>query len=152
MKLTVADYISQLTGGQMQETAIESTAAKVQQPAILKTAIQTVLDALDTGHIARYEITIKMKKGDPVKFHLDTNLINVPMAEAERLDNKLLDKEPAYPVNLYMVIEGEDVNKSNLRIDELANETDLEGAVDPLVAKVQSWLAEHLAVVAEARA
>ena len=152
MKLTVADYISQLTGDQVQVTTTESTAAKVQQPAVLKKAIQTVIDALDAGHIARYEITVKMRKGDPVNFHLDTNLINVPMAEAERLDNKLLDQEPTYPVNLYMVMESDDLNKSHLRIDELANETDLDGAIQPLVERAQTWVAEHLATVAEARA
>ena len=74
------------------------------------------------------------------------------MAEAERLDRKLLDKEITYPVNLYMVMESEDVNKSGLRIDELANETDLAGDVDVLIKRLQEWLAEHLADVMEARA
>lgn len=153
MKLTVAEYLSQLTDDQVQVTTTESTAAKVQQASVLKQAIQTVIEALDTGHLARYELTIKMRKGDPVNFHLDTNLINVPMAEAERLDNKLLDKDPLYPVNLYMVMESDDLNKSHLRIDELANATDLDsGDLQPLVDKAQEWVAEHLAIVAEARA
>ena len=85
-------------------------------------------------------------------FHLDTNLINIRMAEAERLDGKLLVYEISYPVNLYMVMESKDVNKSGLRIDELANETDLAGNIDPLVERLQEWLAEHLADVMEARA
>ena len=74
------------------------------------------------------------------------------MAEAERLDGKLLDKEITYPVNLYMVMESEDVNKSGLRIDELANETDQAGDVNVLVERAQEWIAEHLADVMEARA
>ena len=37
-------------------------------------------------------------------------------------------------------------------IDELANETDLAGNIDPLVERLQEWLAEHLADVMEARA
>lgn len=151
MKLTVADYLGQLTGTQLQTTSVDSTAAQVQQTTTLKTAIQNVIEALDTGHIAKYEIQVKMKKGDPVNFRLETNLINVPMAEAERLDPKLLDQEPAYSVNLYMVLESEDVNKSGLRIDELANETDQGGSIANLVTKTQTWLAEHLATVAEAR-
>lgn len=151
MKLTVADYLGQLTGSQLQTTETESTVAQVQQATVLKTAISKVVDALDTGHIAKYEIKIKMKKGDPVSFHLDTNLINVPMVEAERLDPKLLDQEPAYPVNLYLVLESDDLNKSGLRIDELANETDLSDSVAPLVSQTQAWLAEHLATIAEAR-
>lgn len=152
MKLTVADYLDQLAGGKTIITEVETTASKVQQKAPLKKAVETVIDALDTGHLGKYQITIKVRKGDPVVFHLDTNLINIPMAEAERLDGKLLDKEISYPVNLYMVMESEDVNKSGLRIDELANETDLSGDIDSLVERLQEWLAEHLADVMEARA
>ncbi|MCI1974333.1 MAG: hypothetical protein LKJ51_00225 [Limosilactobacillus sp.] len=152
MKLTVADYLDQLAGGKTITTEVETTASKVQQKAPLKKAVETVVDALDTGHLGKYQITIKVRKGDPVVFHLDTNLINIPMAEAERLDVKLLDKEISYPVNLYMVMESEDVNKSGLRIDELANETDLSGDIDSLVERLQEWLAEHLADVMEARA
>lgn len=152
MKLTVADYLDQVVGNKVLITENETTASKVQQKTTLKKAIETVIDALDTGHLGKYQITIRVKKGDPVIFHLDTNLINIPMAEAERLDGKLLDKEISYPVNLYMVMESEDVNKSGLRIDELANEAELAGNIDPLIKRLQEWLAEHLADVMEARA
>ena len=111
-----------------------------------------MIEQLDTGHLGQYKMTIKMKKGDPVNFQLETNLINVPMAEAERLDSKLLDSELEYPVNLYLVMESEDINKSGLRIDELANETDQGGKVTELVTKAQEWMAEHLADIVEARA
>ena len=77
-------------------TENETTASKVQQKTMLKKAIEAVIEALDTGHLGKYQITIRVKKGDPVVFHLDTNLINIPMAEAERLDGKLLDKEDVY--------------------------------------------------------
>ncbi|MBB1063498.1 hypothetical protein [Limosilactobacillus fastidiosus] len=152
MKLTVADYLDQLSGEKTIVTETETTASKVQQKSVLKKAIEAVIDALDTGHLGKYQITIRVKKGDPVIFHLDTNLINIPMAEAERLDGKLLDKEISYPVNLYMVMESEDVNKSGLRIDELANETDLSGDPEILIKRLQEWLAEHLADIMEARA
>ena len=152
MKLTVAEYLDQVVGEKVVVTETETTASKVQQKATLKKTIDAVIDALDTGHLGKYQITIRVKKGDPVLFHLDTNLINVPMAEAERLDGKLLDKEITYPVNLYMVMESEDVNKSGLRIDELANETDQAGDVNVLVERAQEWIAEHLADVMEARA
>ena len=88
----------------------------------------------------------------PVSFRLETNLINIPMDEAERLDVKLLDKEIEYPVNLYLVMESEDINKTGLRIDELANETDQSGKTTDLITKAQEWVAEHLADIMEARA
>ncbi|WP_242364184.1 hypothetical protein [Limosilactobacillus antri] len=152
MKMTVADYLGQVTGNRVVKENVAKTAAQAQQKTTLKAAIQFMLDQFDKGYLGQYNIDVKMKTGDPVSVRLEANLINIPMAEAERLDGKLLDQGPEYPVNLYMVMESADVNKSGLRIDELANDTDQGGSLATLVERAQGWLAEHLAVVAEARA
>ena len=138
--MSVADYLSQLTSDQVVTEEVEKTAAQSQQKTVLTTAINFMIEQLDTGHL------------DPVSFRLETNLINIPMDEAERLDVKLLDKEIEYPVNLYLVMESEDINKTGLRIDELANETDQSGKTTDLITKAQEWVAEHLADIMEARA
>lgn len=151
MKITVDNYLKLLADDQVQSSTVTKTAAQAQQRTTLKAAIKFVLDQLDKGYLGQYLMSVKMKKGDPVSCRLETNLINVPMAEAERLDPKLLDKGPAYPVNLYLVMENADVNKSGLRIDELANETDQSGNMANLVTKAQQWVAQHLADVMEAR-
>ena len=152
MKMTVADYLGQVTGDRVVREKVTKTAAQAQQKTTLKAAIQFMLDQFDKGYLGQYNLDVKMKKGDPVSVRLEANLINVPMGEAERLDGKLLDQEPEYPVNLYMVMESADVNKSGLRIDELANDTDQGGSITALVERAQEWMAEHLAAVAENRA
>lgn len=152
MKLTIDDYLKIVTDEKVNVEEVEKTAAQAQQKTTLTTAIKFVLDHLSQGNLGQYSISVKMKKGDPVSLRFEPNLINVPLAEAERLDGKLLDKGPAYPVNLYMVMESDDVNKSGLRIDELANETDQAGSVITLVKKAQEWVAEHLGDVMTARA
>ena len=152
MKMTVADYLGQVTGDRVVRETVAKTAAQAQQNTTLKAAIQFMLDQFDKGYLGQYNLDVKMKKGDPVSVRLEANLINVPMGEAERLDGKLLDQGPEYPVNLYMVMESADVNKSGLRIDELANDTDQGGIITSLVERAQGWMAEHLAAVAENRA
>lgn len=152
MKMTVADYLGQVTGDRVVREKVIKTAAQAQQKTTLKAAIQFMLDQFDKGYLGQYNLDVKMKKGDPVSVRLEANLINVPMGEAERLDVKLLDQEPEYPVNLYMVMESADVNKSGLRIDELANDTDQGGSITALVERAQEWMAEHLAAVAENQA
>lgn len=152
MKMTVADYLGQVTGDRVVREKVTKTAAQAQQKTTLKAAVQFMLDQFDKGYLGQYNLDVKMKKGDPVSVRLEANLINVPMGEAERLDVKLLDQEPEYPVNLYMVMESADVNKSGLRIDELANDTDQGGSITALVERAQEWIAEHLAAVAENRA
>lgn len=151
MKVTVEEYLNQVTNDQVAIDRADITASQVQQKAPLKKAIQFISNQLNAGKLAQYLINVRMRKGDPVSLRFETNLINVPMGEAERLDEKLLDKGPAYPVNLYMVMESEDVNASGLRIDELANETDLTVSQD-LIIKAQEWVSQHLADVMEARA
>lgn len=152
MKMTVADYLGQVTGDRVVREKVTKTAAQAQQKTTLKAAIQFMLDQFDKGYLGQYNLDVKMKKGDPMSVRLEANLINVPMGEAERLDVKLLDQEPEYPVNLYMVMESADVNKSGLRIDELANDTDQGGSITALVERAQEWMAEHLAAVAENQA
>lgn len=152
MKMTVADYLGQVTGERVVKENVAKTAAQAQQKTTLKTAIQFMLDQFDKGYLGQYSMMVKMKKGDPVNVRLEANLINIPMDEAERLDGKLLDQEPEYPVNLYMVMESADVNKSGLRIDELANDTDQGGSLTVLVEQAREWVAEHLAAVMENRA
>ena len=152
MKMTVADYLGQVTGDQVASEEVDKTAAQAQQKTTLKTAIQYVLGQFAQGTLGQYVINVKMKKGDPVVVRFEGNLINVPLAEAERLDDKLLDEGPEYPVNLYMVMESADVNKTGLRIDELANDTDQGGSITTLVSRAQEWVVAHLADVATARA
>lgn len=152
MKLTVDNYLELLTANKVEQETVDKTAAQAQQKTTLKAGIEFVIDQLDKGYLGQYLVNVKMKKGDPVSLRLETNLINVPMEEAERLVPKLLDNGPAYPVNLYLVMESDDVNKSGLRIDELANETDQAGSVANLITKAQQWVAAHLADVMEARA
>lgn len=149
MKLNVADYLAQLPNARHEQVA--TTAAKVQQAATVKTALAFMQDAIDSGYLAQYEWQVKVKKGDPVSVRLEDNLINVPMADAERLNGKLLNKDEEYPVKLYMVAEGESLNQSGLRIDGLAEDAAVVNDQDA-VAKFQSWVADQLAQLVENRA
>lgn len=152
MKLTVNDYLKMIADNKVQTEDADKTASQTQQKKTLTTAVEFMQEQLNKGYLGQYRFNVRMKKGDPVNFRLENNLINIPMDEAERLDPKLLDEGPAYPVNLYMVLESDDVNKSGLRIDELANETDQGQPASALVDKLQPWLADHLAAVMENRA
>lgn len=152
MKLTVEKYLQEITNDQVAVVNADKTATQAQQKNTLTTAIQFILDQLAQGKLGQYLINVRMKKGEPVSLRFESNLINIPMGEAERIDEKLLDKGLEYPVNLYMVMESDDVNKSGLRIDELANTTDQASKIGELVQRAQEWVAQHLADVMEARA
>lgn len=150
MELTYEDYLAQLTSDHVQTTNVATTAAKIQQATVIKKGFQFIEDQLASGYLCGYEWNVKMPVGEDLSVRLETNLINIPMKEAERLDPKLLDRDPDYPVNVYMVAEGDQLNKSGLRIDELAGGTDFANKAT-LVTKFQEWVAEQLAMTTENR-
>lgn len=149
MKLTVADYLEQLPNARHEQVA--TTAAKVQQASTVKAGLQFMQDACDSGYLANYEWQVKVPNGDPLSVRLENNLINVPMADAQRLNGKLLNKDEEYVVKLYMVAEGDQLNKSNLRIDELAPDASQAGS-SATVKQFQAWVADQLAQLSENRA
>lgn len=65
MKMTVADYLAQVTGDHVTTETVEKTAAQAQQKTTLKRGIQFMLDQFAQGTLGQYVINVKMKKGAP---------------------------------------------------------------------------------------
>lgn len=151
MKLTVEEYLEQLNSNHLQQESSKTDAASIQQAATAGPAVQKVLDTLASGYLAKQTWTVQVPVGEPVQVCLETNLINVPMEDAERLDPKLLDNEQAYPVNIYMTMAGEGLNKSDFRIDELLAGETSDAATGEILQKFQQWCADQLGQLAENR-
>ncbi|WP_251545714.1 hypothetical protein [Limosilactobacillus caecicola] len=145
MELTYGDYLNLLEGDHVQRTTVDTTVAKIQQEITIIPGLRYIEDQLASGYLCSYEWNVQMPIGDPLSVRLETNLINIPMKEAQRLDPKLLDRDPQYTVNVYMVAEGDHLNNSGLRIDELASGDDFSSATD-LVTKFQEWVANQLSM------
>ena len=133
MELTVNDYLTQLDKAKTQTDTAD--AAQIQQAATLTKGLQFVIDQLDAGYLARYVWQVAMPSGDSLEVALETNLINIPMQEAMRLDPKLLEGADAKPVNLYLVAADE-----------------LNGSTTALTEKMQAWVTKQLAQTNENRA
>ena len=61
MKMTVADYLGQVTGDRVVREKVTKTAAQAQQKTTLKAAIQFMLDQFDKGYLGQYNLDVKMK-------------------------------------------------------------------------------------------
>lgn len=147
MELTVAAYLAQIENEQIKVQAQTTTLGDMDQLATLNHGLTWMSDQLASGYLAQMSWQVTLPKGDDVNVRLETNLINVPMVEAARLDPKLLDKEVPYPVRVYMVIEGPEVNASGLRIDELTTADALMTDATAPSGTFQAWVTEHLAQV-----
>lgn len=146
MKLSVSDYLEQLANAKVKEVA--ATAVSVQQLASLHDGLAFIAEQLESGFLAAYQWNVS-GEGEDVALRLETNLINVPMAEAERLDPKLISGDEPQPVNVYLVMEAEHVNASHLRIDLLNTADEFAQQPDQSVMKAQQWVSQHLAAIKE---
>ncbi|WP_295746184.1 hypothetical protein [uncultured Limosilactobacillus sp.] len=146
MKLSVSDYLEQLANAKVKEVA--ATTVEIQQLASLHDGLAFIADQLDAGFLAAYQWNVS-GEDEEVAVRLETNLINVPMAEAGRLDPKLIAGDDPQPVNVYLVMEAEHVNASHLRIDLLNTADEFAEQPDQSVMKAQQWVSQHLAAVKE---
>lgn len=97
------------------------------------TMVQEVATALKKDRLMQVQLVLEGK--NPITFALETNIINLPLANYKKLIN-FFDEEEVQPVMVYFETASEYLNASHFRIDlfmdgdELVN--DLEGAADRL--------------------
>jgi len=97
------------------------------------TMVQEVAMALKKDRLMQVQLVLEGK--NPITFALETNIINLPLANYKKLIN-FFDEEEAQPVKVYFETASEYLNASHFRIDlfmdgdELVN--DPEGAADRL--------------------
>lgn len=149
MKLSVSDYLDLLANAKVKE--VDATPASVQQLSTLHEGLEFVSEQLEAGFLAAYQWNVS-DEGEEVALRLETNLVNVPMTEAERLDPKLVSGDDPQPVNVYLVMEAEHVNASHLRIDLLDTADQFAEQPDQSVMDAQEWVAKHLAAIKENQA
>jgi len=114
--------------------------AKVMQP-----VYDYVEGQLNLGKLAYGEVKAS---DEDVAIRLETNLINLPFQDAKVISKMMQDQE-TLPVNVYLVISSPWVNKSSLRIDEVASADDYVGNVANYLDQMNNWVAEHLDMVKE---
>lgn len=114
--------------------------AKVMQP-----VYDYVEEQLNLGKLAYGEVKAS---DEDVAIRLETNLINLPFQDA-KIISKMMQDQATLPVNVYLVISSPWVNKSSLRIDEVASVDDYVGNVANYLDQMNNWVAEHLDMVKE---
>lgn len=152
MEISVSDYLAQLKADQIHGEQTTVTGAKVQRVKVIQTGLTYVIEQLDSGYLASYQWDVKLAHQQSAVIRLETNLINIPMGESERLLPKLIEGDDPRAVNLYLTIKNDDVNRSGFRIDLLASADELsqKSAAD-FVKSAQEWITSHLAMINENR-
>ncbi|PEG86184.1 MULTISPECIES: hypothetical protein [unclassified Lactobacillus] len=82
----------------------------------------------------------------PVTFALETNIINLPYGNYEKIVN-FFEEGQEYPLNVYFETRSDYVNVSHFRIDQLATEEEVEKDADKVVDQLVEAIIEKLTVV-----
>lgn len=87
-----------------------------------------------------------MPVGDDTSVRLETSIINLPLMNSKTI-TKILDVDQDSEVNVYLVCEDPDLNRSGLRIDLCASVTALADDQESVVKMAQEWITTQLTTI-----
>lgn len=143
MKLNVQQFIDQVMDGQFDQQS--QSVAEGQLSAM--TGVEALGQSIQKNHLAQFEWQIPVSGSDePVSVRLETSVINLPLANAKTI-TKIMDVTADAEVNVYMVCETPDLNRSGLRIDKLASATALVDDPQSVAQAAQQWIDDKITTV-----
>ncbi|KRM24755.1 hypothetical protein [Schleiferilactobacillus harbinensis] len=120
MEIQVQKIVDMVPAEQIRTITLTKTPAEIKKDG-LAAALGELLDNFEAS-VAANEMTqanLDVATEVPVAFRLETNVINLPLADSNKL-YQFFDLDATAAVNVYLIVESEDINVSHLRIDEIA--------------------------------
>lgn len=143
MKLNVQQFIDQVMDGQFDQQS--QSVVEGQLSAI--TGVEALGQSIQKNHLTQFEWQVSVSGSDePVSVRLETSVINLPLANAKTI-TKIMDVTADAEVNVYMVCETPDLNRSGLRIDKLASATALVDDPQSVAQAAQQWIDDKITTV-----
>lgn len=143
MEINVQEFIDQVMDGQFTQQSETVDDGQV----TVATGIAAMAQAISQQQLAQFEWQVTVPEAEqPVSVRLETIVINLPLVNAKTI-SKIMDVNATAEVNVYLVCETPDINRSGLRIDKLASATALVDDADSVTGAAQQWIDEKLATV-----
>ncbi|TXG07757.1 hypothetical protein [Lactobacillus delbrueckii] len=113
------------------------------------TMVQEVATALKKDQLIQVQLVLEGK--NPITFALETNIINLPLANYKKLIN-FFDEEEAQPVKVYFETASEYLNASHFRIDLFMDGDELVADVEGAADRLADAMSEKIKQVKEGEA
>lgn len=136
MEIQVQKIVDMVPAEQIHTMTVAKTPAAIKEEG-LAAALGEVLDNFEAS-VAADQMTqanLTVSTAVPVTFRLETNVVNLPLADSNKL-YQFFDLDATAPVNVYLVVESDDINVSHLRIDEVAPVTEFLSHQDQVRAQI----------------
>lgn len=150
MKINVQTFVDQVLDENYQSKSEKTTVAKLEQEKAISAGLTYISQIAAKNELAQFEWKVKIPGGDETSVRLETSIINLPLMNAKTI-TKILDVDQDSEVNVYLVCEDSDLNRSGLRIDLCASVTALADDQESVVKMAKEWITTQLTTIKENR-
>ncbi|UQS84558.1 hypothetical protein MOO46_04715 [Apilactobacillus apisilvae] len=141
MKMDVQEFIDRINDEKFEVNSQEISAAELAKnpETAFKPLLQFMEEQINLGHLASAMLQVK---GEETSFFLQNCIVNLPYRYSKNI-SKMMSGDGKCELNIYMFVESKDVNRSSLRIDELASQDEFT-INDVIEQKLSKWTKEQL--------
>ncbi|MEJ6400073.1 hypothetical protein [Nicoliella lavandulae] len=145
MEIDAQKFIDQITDEDFKSTNFTVERANLEQDIKQSVGpmVQFIAEQIQSGAIAQARLEVA---DADTQFRLETSIINLPLRYAKAI-SKIMSGDGQQPVNVYMIVESPDVNRSKLRIDEVATADEFVAQQAAAVTRIADWMHEQLAKI-----
>ena len=150
MEIKIKQFMDDALDEKIEAQVVETDLATIQQVTTVQMGLAFIQDQAAQMKIAQYNWVVEMPKGDKVSIRFETSVINLPLEDSKTI-SKIMSVEENAEINVYMIAESPDLNKSGLRIDKLASVTAVQDDLEGVSHSASNWVNEKLAAIIETR-
>ncbi|KRM12962.1 hypothetical protein ABTQ33_02480 [Paucilactobacillus suebicus] len=149
MEFNVQTFIDQVTDEQYEKQTVDVSQSDLSKVTVIKKGIVALQSSINDNRLAQYEWQFDVKNvEDPISVRLETGIINLPFENGKTI-SKILNVTDTLPVNVYLICESPELNRSGLRIDRLASATALADDPDSVTTAAMQWIDEQLTILSD---
>ncbi|ANK60293.1 hypothetical protein [Loigolactobacillus backii] len=151
MKIKTQDFLDQVRAETFTSDQIEIKQAdlKKDMTKLLAPGYQFLLSNLKENQISQFKLMLPFEV--PATIELQAGIINLPFELVDKIA-LLTNSEDEVPVRLYLITTAENLNKSGMRIDEMATVTEFLAKPTEIEAKITTEINQKLVELQEAPA
>ena len=150
MQIKIQQFMEDALDEKITAKVVETDLASIQQVETVTMGLTFVADATKKSEIAQYNWVVDMPEGEKVSVRIETSVINLPLEDSKTI-SKILNVEDEAEMNVYLITETPDMNKSGLRIDKLASVTAVQDDTDGVSHSASNWINDQLAAIVDIR-
>jgi len=150
MQIKIQQFMDDVLDEKITAKVVKTDLATMQQVDTVKMGLNFIAKTTSNNEIAQYNWVVDMPEGEKVSIRIETSVINLPLEDTKTI-SKILNVEDESEMNVYLIAETPDMNKSGLRIDKVASVMAVQDDIEGVSHSASNWVNDQLAAIVEIR-